>query len=269
MKISNLIVSIPHASTYIPPELRRLIIRSDEELLQEPDLYTERIYKIEEANIIEATVNRVISDVNRAPDEIYTKGRLRAQGVIMLTQSHGNNVFKTDPPIKTMEKWIAAYHDPFHKKLQRLKKDAGFIIDGHSMWSRAPSSKLNAGEKRPDVNLGNRFYTTCDAKTTQFFRDYFEKLGYDVAINYPYSGRYVIGTHCSRLGVPGIQVEINRSLYMNEETLAPDDSAVSRLYQEFLELVKRFCKWYKKPKPDHEMTDLSIAPNIEEEKPAA
>ncbi|HEY5713780.1 MAG TPA: N-formylglutamate amidohydrolase [Candidatus Gracilibacteria bacterium] len=258
MRIYEIVLSIPHGSTYIPEALRKRMPHPDEVLLQEPDLYTDRIYNIKGPKIVEATASRIISDVNRAPDEIYTIGQSRSMGVIILSTSNQENVFETDPSFEEMQEWIAEFHAPFHKELHRALNGSRFLIDCHSMWSVSPSYREDKGTLRPDIVLGNRQYTTCDAQTTKYFRDAFLEKGYTVAINKPFIGRYVVGTHCSRNGTPGIQLEINRNLYMNEETLEPDEAAITRLNQEFREIVEGFCLWSEEHKPSMDLCDLSI-----------
>ena len=135
MQRNEIVISIPHAGTFIPPAIRSMIPLSDETLLHEPDLFTDRIYAVPEARVVLAEFSRVISDPNRAPDEIYTEGHMRAQGVVMLSQSHGLDTFENDPDLATMEEWVKRFHKPFHDKLHRQLNGASFLIDGHSMWS--------------------------------------------------------------------------------------------------------------------------------------
>lgn len=258
MTPEDLVISIPHGSTYIPEEIRALMPHDDHVLLNEPDLYTDRIYNIKGPTVVQARTSRIISDVNRAPDEIYTKGRMRANGVIMLSLSHGLDTFEKDPTEEQMRDWISSYHESFHRELHGAMRDALFLIDGHSLWSHSPPSQEDAGAERADIVLGNRLYTTCNAQTTQFFRHYFEKLGYSVAVNNPYMGRYVVGTHCSRLHTPGIQIEMKRSLYMDEETLEPYENVIKKLQGEIETLVEEFCAWYKPKQRAAELVDLSI-----------
>lgn len=256
VKMKPIVVSIPHASTYIPEDIRVLLKQDEKALMHDPDLYTERIYNADGVVIVEAKHSRIISDVNRAPDEMYTVGMRRSEGVVLLSLTDGSDVFKTDPSLELMEQWVQRFHASFHAELTQAMKHASFLIDGHSMWSVGPRSKADSGVLRPDVVLGNRHYTTCDAETTQFFRHAFEHLGYTVAINTPYMGRYTVGVHCSRLGVPGIQIEFSRALYMNEDTLVPHDDAIERLHRQFQDIVDQFSAWHAQ-RPAPHLCDLT------------
>jgi N-formylglutamate deformylase len=243
MRPYEILVSIPHAGTVVPDDIRSTIPHSDKTIYEESDLYTDEIYSIQGVRLVHQEFSRVISDVNRAPDEIYLKEKQRSLGVIMLNLSNGKKTFKDDPSIECMQQWIDRFHIPYHHEMRRALHSAKFVIDGHSMWSTSPAYREDVGKERPDIVLSNRLYTTCSAQTTKFFYDYYASLGYTVRVNSPFIGRYVIGTHCSRDKIPGIQIEINRRLYMNEKTLEKDVNAIKECREEFITLVDSFCEW--------------------------
>jgi len=73
-----------------------------------------------------------------------------------------------------------------------------------------------------DFVIGDRDGTTADPKLSRRICAFLASLGYDVAYNHPYKGVELV----RRYGDPsrnrhGIQVEINRRLYMDEKTLQP------------------------------------------------
>lgn len=259
MQLQDVLVSIPHAGTAIPNDIRARMVPSDESLLREPDLYTDRIYSILGPRVVTHPWSRIIGDCNRAPDEIYTEGRKRASGVIMLSECDGNSVFEQDPSITEMEDWVNRFQRPYHTLLEKEVHTASFLIDGHSMASVGAPGHIDPGNVRADIDIANREYCSCSAETTLFFVEYFRACGYSVTINSPYTGRYILGTYCSRLGLPGLQIEINRKVYMDERTLEPNEAAITRLRQEFSVLVSRFCEWFQgRPLPrEKPMTDLS------------
>jgi N-formylglutamate amidohydrolase len=76
------------------------------------------------------------------------------------------------------------------------------------------------GRARADFVLGDRDQSTCAPEFTAFVAGQLAAMGYSVAINDPYKGVELVRKH----GRPGegrhsLQIEINRRLYMNEETL--------------------------------------------------
>lgn len=262
MHPNDLLLTIPHASTHIPPDIRPLIPHNDYALNHEPDLYTDELCSVPGIDTVHARVSRIVADVNRAPDEVYTSGRDRNKGVVMLTLSMTvDNTFAEDPSLELMQDWINRYHAPFHEEVDRLIRERRkrFLIDCHSMWSVAPQSHADRDAKRPDICIGNRDYTICDARTTLWMKEFWEHHGYDVRVNDPYVGRYVTGIHCGIKGTPGVQIEFNRGLYMNESSLERDAGAIKRINEQFRTFVEAFCRWddARPRKSDVHLCDLS------------
>jgi len=84
---------------------------------------------------------------------------------------------------------------------------------------------LNAddpGRERCDFVIGDRDGTTCEHAFTRFVADGVAALGYSVSINDPYKGVELVRRHGRpHEGRHSVQVEIKRTLYMNEGTLQP------------------------------------------------
>lgn len=260
MKRSDIIVTIPHAGTAIPSDIRPLIKHDDFVIHNESDLYSDRIYTVEGVRIVSTQYSRIISDPNRAPDEIYTEGIMRSLGVVMFNLHDETNVFSKDPSLEAVAEWTHRFHHPFHDDLKRVLPGASFLIDGHTMWSRGmPGHFGGVRAKRADVVLGNLHFCSCSAETTDFFASFFSEKGYSVAINDPYPGRYILGTYCSRMHLPGIQIEFNRSLYLNEETHESHNENIQRLNMEFDELVTRFTTWFKGPQKTEEKNPVDMS----------
>ena len=263
MDRSKILVSIPHAGTEIPEEIRSCIPLSDHVLRNESDLYTDQIFSIADASIVTTKYSRIISDPNRAPDETYTEGVLRALGVVMLNLPSGVQTFTTDPTIDDISGWIDRFHKPYHDKLQKSLVNAQFIFDCHSMWSQSAAGHFGGNTERADVILGNQYFCSCSAETTNFFAEYFTNKGYTVAVNDPYPGRYILGTYCSRIGLPGIQIEFNRALYLDEQTLEPRNKDIQKLHLEFDDLVTSFCHWFEGPQDIAETDPVDMSEHIE------
>lgn len=259
MKPDDIVLSVPHAGTTIPGDIRSRIPHNDALLNRESDLYTDRIYIIDGMRAVIAQHSQIIADVNRAPDEIYTEGANRSQGVVKLSLSEGQSTFAVDPSLEEMNEWIVRLHRPFHEKLAQATflENKRFLIDCHSMWSRGARLHANPGAQRADIVLGNREYSSCSAEVTHFFRSYFESLGYSVKINKPFYGRYIVGTYCSRVRMRGIQIEINRGLYMNEQNLKPDEEAIAKLNRQIKQAIELFCEWDEEHGSDRHIIDLS------------
>ena len=239
-KNKSVLITIPHCSSFVSKEIKTNMLLTDFDILKETDLYTDQIFSVSNAYCVKAKLSRLVADMNRAPDELEMEQRLCAEGVVVSVNSEGKHVYNKPLTAKQVDTRILKYHDPFHAKVDEYAQKSIFMIDGHSMWPSGRATKIDAGKARPDINLGNRDYTTCTRSQTAFFKHYFEALGYSVEVNYPFKGRYVIGYHCSRnkrKGIPGIQLEINQALYTNKKTLKPKQEMVKKLNHEIKILV--------------------------------
>lgn len=226
-----IIVSIPHASTFVPADIQKNILIDGKDIRTHADLYTDEIYSVKNAHVLKAGISRLIVDVNRASDDIEAEGRLQVDGVVVRTTPDGKTIYKTAPTMESIHARIEKYHVTFHHSLEELIDEVGakFFIDGHSMWSVGPKALKDSGEKRAEVCLGNQDYTSCTRSQTNFIKTFFEAQGFKVAINIPYRGKYILGFHCHRKKFPGIQIEFNRSLYLNEKTLERKKDMIKKL----------------------------------------
>ena len=71
-----------------------------------------------------------------------------------------------------------------------------------------------------DVVLGDRFGASCAEDISGFVEDELRRHGLRVLRNKPYAGGFITQNHgAPHRGQHALQIEINRSLYMNETTL--------------------------------------------------
>jgi N-formylglutamate amidohydrolase len=146
---------------------------------------------------------------------------------------------------------IDRYYMPYHAELAALidarHRDFGaaWHVNCHSMPAIGDRRADDPGRERSDFVLGDRDGTTCDAEFTRFVADTVTALGYSVAINDPYKGVELVRRH----GRPAqhrhsLQIEIKRTLYMDEETLVPNagyaklEADLRRLAQSLADFVR-------------------------------
>ena len=233
-----ILITIPHGSTFVPKELRRLMKLTDFQIKRNSDPFTDEIFDVPNAYIVKGKISRLVVDLNRAPDDIEMEHQLSNRGVVVSVEMDGNPIYKTLPSMEVIFERVQKYHYAFHEKIEELKQKTKFMVDGHSMRSVTPATKPDAGRERADIILGNRHYTTCSRAMTSKIMKFFEDKGYKVKVNDPFTGRYVIGYHCSRSGFPGIQVEVNEKLFMDTKTYRPYKKKVQELRHIMAELVE-------------------------------
>src|SRR3546814_21104467 len=82
-----------------------------------------------------------------------------------------------------------------------------------------PHSPEGSGIGRADFVLGDRDGTTCSAEFVDLVRKTLEGFGYGVRVNDPYKGVEIVRAYSDPAReCHGLQIEINRALYMNETT---------------------------------------------------
>ncbi|GBR25686.1 N-formylglutamate amidohydrolase [Kozakia baliensis NRIC 0488] len=107
------------------------------------------------------------------------------------------------------------------------------VLDVHSM------PRLSRYQS-PDIVLGDRHGTSCAPEIMSFIQSFLQNEGFSVTRNNPYAGGYVTeayGKPASNVHV--VQMEIARSLYMNEANLTLHENfwAFQSKMNEFIALL--------------------------------
>jgi N-formylglutamate deformylase len=119
------------------------------------------------------------------------------------------------------------YHDALEAAIDATVARHGHVIhlNCHSMPAvSAAYSTDHPGLRHADFVLGDRDGTTADPRLTRFVERFLLGHGYTVSVNHPYKGVEIVRKH----GRPAeqrhsLQVEVNKRLYMDEQTFARHD----------------------------------------------
>jgi N-formylglutamate deformylase len=114
------------------------------------------------------------------------------------------------------------YQDTLEAALDALHAQHGQVwhLNCHSMRSVGTASSPDPGAKRPDVVLGDLDGSSCAPAFTDTLAACMRRLGYSVALNDPYRGAELVRRHGRpQQGRHSLQIELNRALYMDEQTL--------------------------------------------------
>jgi N-formylglutamate deformylase len=190
------------------------------------------------APLLAARVPRACVDLNRAPDDldpalIAGAGRRAVNpriaaglGVIPRVVAEGRPIHMGKLPLAEAQRRIASYYLPYHARLRGLIEESrtlfgtAILFDCHSMPHDALVSAPAVWGRRPDLILGDRFGASCDRWLIDAAHDIFSAAGFVVARNAPFAGGYITQTYGRpQAGVQALQIEIDRSLYMNEARL--------------------------------------------------
>ena len=200
------------------------------------------------ASLLSALFPRSYIDVNRAVDDIdenlidgewphHHHGDISPSprsdtgiGLIARLIKPGTPIYNRDlKPAEIMDR-IKNYYEPYHEALENLLNDAYYNhgqfwhINCHSMPNSSAYPKQNISlignnAKPSDIVLGDRDGKSCGRDFIYALRDFWRNEGYRVTINDPFKGVELVSRYSQPTrGRNSIQIEINRSLYMDENT---------------------------------------------------
>lgn len=263
-----LLISTPHCSGHVPHWLFASMTETGEDpeslrrrIFREGDPFTDEIFHVPEAAItVNALASRFVADLNRARDEGGENG------VIKLTDFERRPFFPSGYVVGPRERELrlSLYYDPFHRALEKalVGGDIRFFIDGHSMTADGPALGPDQDEARPALCIGNfgdargesvgGAPTSCPPEQARRIRDFLADSLADVlresglpegpALNTPFDGGHILRKYSSApFAVPGVMIEINRALYLDETSLQPLPRRIAKLQKAMVRLSRFVC----------------------------
>ena len=235
-----MIFASPHSGRVYPDwflaesRLDPLLLRSSE------DAFVDRLIAPaldHGAVLMTARVPRCVVDLNRGPDEIdplvvsgvapaALNPRIMAGlGVIPRIVSQGRAIYDRPISLAVAQQRIERLWHPYHRALAGLIDEAvarfggAILIDMHSM----PRDALaHLPRPRPDFVLGDRNGGSASTRITSEIASAVQAEGFRLRRNSPFSGAYIATTYGRpRQNVHVVQLELDRSLYMNERMVEP------------------------------------------------
>jgi N-formylglutamate amidohydrolase len=241
-------ITVPHSGETLPAEANWLQGIDPLTLLTDVDRFVDQLYapgaKKLGIPMVMMETHRYVIDLNRLPTDIDPSSVVGApisdkknsfvSGYHWTKTTHGQVLMTHPISMDLHHELTRRYYEPFHEKVRKIdQKTPRFHIDAHSMPSVGTSAHKDGGQKRPDIVVSD-----CSGKScAPFYKDIviaaYEKQGFTVAYNWPYLG----GRMTEQYGRPtenrhSVQVELKRSLYMDEKTkekTASFDDVTSRL----------------------------------------
>lgn len=139
------------------------------------------------------------------------------------------DIYKDKIPYVEAEHRLNTYYYPIHQALKSLlnknHQEFGYtlLIDCHSMPSYGFLGHPTKHIPQPDIILGNLHGKSCHPAITNFITEHFKNYNFTVSHNDPFAGGYNTETYCDiKNNKHAIQIEINKSLYMNEKERRPN-----------------------------------------------
>ena len=232
-------VTIPHSGRQIPSEATWLKSLPHSILFCDVDAFVDELYEpaVKQFNLTAIVFpwHRYAVDVNRLPED---QTRRTVEGASphlshgVSSEIHWHQTTKGDLLIKKPlsrkrhQQLMDKYYHPFHRRIQeefqkRKVKGGGEVyhLDLHSMPSLGRTFHRDPGQKRSQIVIGNGENRSADNKFSELVLSSYKTAGFEVALNWPYRGGRITELYGRpEKGQHTLQVEINRSLYMDEET---------------------------------------------------
>lgn len=257
--MSNILVSIPHCSTEIPLLLHQRMLFNDLQLKRETDLLTDQLFGFKEIPTLKASFFRYVVDINRSRDAGGDRG------IIVTTDFDNRPIYSAGdvPSPQERQDRIEKYWVPYHRELEQKLKSPSvrFFMDAHSMRPVGSAKAPDSGEERADIVLSNLGTLTgkirqeigylscpweCLLKGAEILEDLWRPHPVEIAFNDPYFGGYITQHYSDPKWSghkPGMQIEVNRKLYLDWETQEPLPHRITQFRQIFGDFLQRWSKW--------------------------
>ena len=241
---SCVVFASPHSGRDYPWRFLRTTVLNEHQVRSSEDAFVDKLFDCAPrfgASFLKAGAPRAFVDLNRAADEldpaliegVRPKGHnprvASGLGVVPRVVANGRAIYRGKLSLAEAERRIDLYWRPYHTMLQQLLDSAhrrhgqAILIDCHSMPHEAMDSVVRGGMKRPDVVLGDRFGAAASGEVVDRIEAAFVAAGFVVTRNAPFAGAYITQAYGRPTrGQHAVQVEIDRSLYMNEALVRPN-----------------------------------------------
>ncbi|SPF79793.1 N-formylglutamate amidohydrolase [Pseudoprimorskyibacter insulae] len=240
---SCVVFASPHSGRDYPwsfinrTELDETLIRSSE------DAYVDRLFDCAPAfgaPLLCAGAPRAFIDLNRSSEELdpalingvrrggHNPRVASGLGVVPRVVANGRAIYRGKMSMDEARDRIDRYWRPYHDQLQALLDRAhaefgqAILIDCHSMPREAVEGVATKTGKRPEIVIGDRFGAAASTHVVDQIEAAFQQAGFVVSRNAPFAGAFIT-QHYGRpsRNQHAIQIEIDRSLYMEEASIMP------------------------------------------------
>ena len=236
VQTAPLVFASPHSGRRYSPDFVASVRLDPVSLRRSEDSFVDELFAAAPSHgapLLAATFPRAFCDPNREAWELdpamfdealpvwvnTTSARVGAGlGTIARVVASGEAIYRRKLRFAEAELRVQAFWQPYHDALHALigetrrRFGSCLLIDCHSMPAAVQQPRGGV-----DVILGDAHGTACGARTVRLVEQVLDGLGYRVRRNDPYAGGFVT-RHYGRPseGVEALQIEICRSLYMDE-----------------------------------------------------
>lgn len=243
--MSYILFHVPHSSLKIPNIYWKVCIKDKAYINRTSificDFLIDRLLP-NQCHSILFRYSRLFCDVEKFKNDKKESMSKKGMGVIYTNDC--DNVISI-PSKEYKRKIIKNYYDKYHNKFDKKvtdilnKYDRCIIIDFHS-FSDEMVGKLFGIKSTADICIGTDEYYT-DKNLLDFTIDYFQKCGYSVNINTPYSGTMIPNKYFNKRDkrLSSIMLEINKRTYLNDNECF---NRLKKCIEEYYNMVQLITK---------------------------
>jgi len=262
-RTTSTIIASPHSGRDYPWAFLRRSVLDERVIRSSEDAFVDQLVAQAPehgAPLLVARAPRAFVDVNRGAEELdpaLIRGVARPShnprvssglGVIPRVVGGGREIYRGKISLGEAQARLEEHWHPYHAKLKALIEESrvlfgqALLVDCHSMPHEAIESLCRHRREKPEIVVGDRYGAAAGAEIVERIEAVFLAEGFKVSRNTPFAGAYTAQTYGrpSR-GSHVVQVEIDRSLYMNEAELRPNgnfDSMKTILSRALAELAE-------------------------------
>jgi len=246
IRTTSVVFASPHSGREYQWSFVRRTILDEKTLRSSEDAFVDKLFDAAPhcgAPLLAAIAPRAWIDVNRSSDELdpaliedvrrtaHNPRVASGLGVVPRVVANGRSIYRGKITRAEANARIEEYWKPWHEALITLMNDSeslfgeAILVDCHSMPHEAIESMSYSRGSRPEIVLGDRFGAAAGSDVVDRIEAALTAAGLRVARNAPFTGAVVTQNH----GRPArnrhvVQVEIDRSLYMNEQQIRPNNN---------------------------------------------
>lgn len=223
-----MILHIPHASTYLPEDALVQFVVSPQQLQRElllmTDHYTDQLFSLSGAALVCFPYSRLLVDVERfLNDEAEPMAASEIGMGWLYSKCHDGSRLRTALS-EVQRNHLLFLYSQHHRALtlavesELARQQQALIVDCHSFPSVALPCDRDQATERPDICIGSDPLHTPAVFVEQLTAS-FSAAGFSVAENRPYAGSLLpLAFYGHDLRVKSVMIEVNRKLYMDEQT---------------------------------------------------
>jgi len=261
-------ISIPHSGERIPPEVQWLKSLAEPVVMCDVDRYVDRLYEpvLRDLGLpfVKTEWHRYVVDLNRVVEDVDCDSVLGSSnpsgkftsGLHWVKTTRGHQLMPAPITSELHGQLVERYFKPFHAQVQNFYAEFRsrgareiYHLDAHSMPSRGTKAHRDPGQTRAAIVVSDWEGKSCEPAFKDLVIQAYRDAGLEVAYNWPYLGGRVTQVYGQPAqGQHAIQVEINRALYMDEETKAWIPDLAQELSEKLARAIHSIYDWVPKIK---------------------